>query len=88
MRGLHVLDAPVVGGVTAARRTAHCQSSCKAISEDYETRRPVFEAMGTNINYHDRQERQHAKMVNQDSQIAGTMPVSGGGIRACQKKET
>lgn len=71
-RGLHVLDAPVTGGDSGAKNGT-LSILVGGDKEDYETCRPVFEAMGTNINYQGPAgSGQHAKMVNQ-IMIAGTM---------------
>ena len=71
-RGLHVLDAPVTGGDTGARNgTLSILVGGK--QEDYETCLPLFQAMGTNLNYQGKAgSGQHAKLANQ-IMIAGTM---------------
>lgn len=61
-RGFHVLDAPVTGGDTGAKAGTLYPCGWR-LKEDFEACMPLFEAMGTNINY---QERQDA-----DSTIAG-----------------
>ena len=67
-----MLDAPVTGGNSGAKNGT-LSILVGGDKEDYETCRPVFEAMGTNINYHGPAgSGQHAKMVNQ-IMIAGTM---------------
>lgn len=71
-RGLHVLDAPVTGGDTGARNgTLSILVGGK--QKDYETCLPLFQAMGTNLNYQGKAgSGQHAKLANQ-IMIAGTM---------------
>lgn len=71
-RGMHVLDAPVTGGDTGARNgTLSILVGGK--QEDYETCLPLFQAMGTNLNYQGKAgSGQHAKLANQ-IMIAGTM---------------
>ena len=71
-RGFHVLDAPVTGGDTGAK-AGTLSILVGGNKEDYEACMPLFEAMGTNINYQGEAGcGQHAKMVNQ-IMIAGTM---------------
>lgn len=77
-RGFHVLDAPVTGGdVGAIAGTLSVLVGGKA--EDYEACRPLFAAMGTNIN---RQGApgcgQHAKIVNQIMVAANLAGVCEG----------
>ena len=48
--GLHVLDAPVTGGDTGAKN-ATLSILVGGEKEDFQAMRPVFEGMGTNINY-------------------------------------
>lgn len=71
-RGFHVLDAPVTGGDTGAK--AGTLSILVGGEEaDYEACHPLFEAMGTNINYQGKAGcGQHAKLANQ-IMIAGTL---------------
>lgn len=70
--GLHVLDAPVTGGDTGAKN-ATLSILVGGEKEDFQAMRPVFEGMGTNINYMGPAgSGQHAKMANQ-IMIAGTM---------------
>ena len=49
-RGFHVLDAPVTGGDTGAKNGT-LSILVGGSREDYEACMPLFEAMGTNINY-------------------------------------
>lgn len=64
-RNLHVLDAPVTGGDTGAKN-ATLSILVGGDKEDYEACLPLFEAMGTNINYQGPSgSGQHAKMANQ-----------------------
>lgn len=71
-KGFHVLDAPVTGGDTGAKAgTLSILEGGRR--EDYEACRPLFEAMGTNINYQGEAGcGQHAKLANQ-IMIAGTL---------------
>ena len=70
--GLHVLDAPVTGGDTGAKN-ATLSILVGGKKEDFQAMRPVFEGMGTNINYMGPAgSGQHAKMANQ-IMIAGAM---------------
>ena len=71
-KGFHVLDAPVTGGDTGAK-AGTLSILAGGRREDYEARRPLFEAMGTNINYQGEAGcGQHAKLANQ-IMIAGTL---------------
>ncbi|MBQ9419022.1 MAG: NAD(P)-dependent oxidoreductase [Synergistaceae bacterium] len=71
-RGLHVLDAPVTGGVAAAK-TAKLSIMVGGREEDYKACLPLFRAMGTNINYMGASGMgQHAKLANQ-IMIAGAI---------------
>lgn len=71
-RGFHVLDAPVTGGDTGAKEgtlSILVGGEC----QDYEACLPLFEAMGTNINYEGKAgSGQHCKLANQ-IMIAGTL---------------
>lgn len=49
-RGLHALDAPVTGGDTGAK-AGTLSILVGGKKSDYEACRPLFEAMGNNINY-------------------------------------
>ena len=49
-RGFHVLDAPVTGGDTGAK-AGTLSILVGGDKEDFEACMPLFEAMGTNINY-------------------------------------
>lgn len=71
-RGFHVLDAPVTGGDTGARNgTLSILVGGK--KEDFDVLQPVFQGMGTNINYMGEAGMgQHAKMANQ-IMIAGAL---------------
>ena len=71
-RGLHVLDAPVTGGDTGAK-SGTLSILVGGDREDYEACRPLFEAMGSNINYEGKAGcGQHCKLANQ-IMIAGTL---------------
>lgn len=71
-KGFHVLDAPVTGGDTGAREGT-LSILVGGTQEDYESCRPLFEAMGTNINYQGGPgSGQHCKLANQ-IMIAGTL---------------
>ena len=71
-RGCHVLDAPVTGGDTGAR-AGTLSILAGGDKADYEACMPLFNAMGTNINYQGPAGcGQHAKLANQ-IMIAGTM---------------
>lgn len=71
-KGFHVLDAPVTGGDTGAK-AGTLSILAGGEKADYETCVPLFEAMGTNINYQGKAGcGQHAKLANQ-IMIAGTL---------------
>lgn len=71
-KGFHVLDAPVTGGDTGAK-AGTLSILVGGEKEDYEACVPLFEAMGTNINYQGKAGcGQHAKLANQ-IMIAGTL---------------
>ena len=71
-KGFHVLDAPVTGGDTGAK-AGTLSILVGGKKEDYEACMPLFEAMGTNINYQGKAGcGQHAKLANQ-IMIAGTL---------------
>lgn len=71
-KGFHVLDAPITGGDTGAK-AGTLSILAGGRREDYEACRPLFEAMGTNINYQGEAGcGQHAKLANQ-IMIAGTL---------------
>lgn len=71
-RGFPVLDAPVTGGDTGAK-AGTLSILVGGKKEDYEACMPLFEAMGTNINYQGKAGcGQHAKLANQ-IMIAGTL---------------
>lgn len=71
-RGLHVLDAPVSGGDSAAKN-ASLSIMVGGNEEDYKACLPLFRAMGTNINYMGEAGMgQHTKLANQ-IMIAGAL---------------
>ena len=71
-RGFHVMDAPVTGGDTGAK-AGTLSILVGGEKEDYEACMPLFEAMGTNINYQGKAGcGQHCKLANQ-IMIAGTL---------------
>lgn len=71
-RGFHVLDAPVTGGDTGAK-AGTLSILVGGEKADFEACMPLFEAMGTNINYQGKVGcGQHAKLANQ-IMIAGTL---------------
>ena len=71
-RGFHVVDAPVTGGDTGAK-AGTLSILVGGKEEDFEACMPLFEAMGTNINYQGEAGcGQHAKLANQ-IMIAGTL---------------
>ncbi len=71
-RGFHVMDAPVTGGDTGARKGT-LSILAGGDKEDYDVLQPVFRGMGTNINYMGPAGMgQHAKMANQ-IMIAGAL---------------
>ena len=71
-RGIHFLDAPVTGGVKAAK-DATLSIMVGGDEEDYRACLPLFRAMGTNINYMGESGMgQHTKIANQII-IAGTI---------------
>lgn len=68
----HVLDAPVTGGDTGAK-AGTLSILVGGEKADYEACMPLFEAMGTNINYQGKAGcGQHAKLTNQ-IMIAGAL---------------
>ena len=70
--GYHVLDAPVTGGDTGAK-AGTLSILVGGLKEDFEKCMPLFQAMGTNINYQGNAGcGQHAKLANQ-IMIAGTL---------------
>ncbi len=71
-RGFHVLDAPVTGGDVGAKNGT-LSILVGGDEADFETCRPLFEAMGTNITYMGTAGcGQHTKLANQII-IAGTI---------------
>ena len=71
-RGFYVLDAPVTGGDTGAKEGT-LSILVGGERQDYEACLPLFEAMGTNINYEGKAgSGQHCKLANQ-IMIAGTL---------------
>ncbi|MGC4018073.1 MAG: NAD(P)-dependent oxidoreductase [Muricomes sp.] len=70
--GFHVLDAPVTGGDLGAKNGT-LSILVGGDKEDYDACLPLFEAMGTNINYQGQAGcGQHCKLANQII-IAGTL---------------
>lgn len=70
--GFHVLDAPVTGGDIGAK-AGTLSILVGGDKEDYDACLPLFEAMGTNINYQGKAGcGQHCKLTNQIL-IAGTL---------------
>ena len=64
-RGLHVLDAPVSGGVSSAKN-ATLSIMVGGNEDDFKDCLPLFRAMGTNITYMGKAGNgQHAKLANQ-----------------------
>lgn len=64
-KGFHVLDAPVTGGNTGAK-AGTLSILVGGDKADYEACMPLFEAMGTNINYQGNAGAgQHCKLANQ-----------------------
>ena len=64
-KGFHVLDAPVTGGDTGAK-AGTLSILVGGDKVDYEACMPLFEAMGTNINYQGNAGAgQHCKLANQ-----------------------
>ena len=84
-RGFHVLDAPVTGGDTGAKEGT--LSILEGGEEaDYKACLPLFEAMGTNINYEGKAgSGQHCKLANQ-IMIAGTLSGVCEAITYAQEK--
>ncbi len=71
-RGLHVLDAPVTGGVKGAKE-ATLSIMVGGDEDDYRACLPLFRALGTNINYMGEAGMgQQTKLANQII-IAGTL---------------
>ena len=71
-RGFHVLDAPVTGGDTGAKNGT-LSILVGGDRADFDFLQPVFQGMGTNINYMGEAGKgQHAKMANQ-IMIAGAL---------------
>lgn len=84
-RGFHVLDAPVTGGDTGAKEGT-LSILVGGEAADYEACRPLFEAMGTNINYEGKAGcGQHCKLANQ-IMIAGTLSSVCEAITYAQEK--
>lgn len=64
-KGFHLLDAPVTGGDTGAK-AGTLSILVGGDKADYEACMPLFEAMGTNINYQGNAGAgQHCKLANQ-----------------------
>lgn len=71
-KDFHVLDAPVTGGDTGAK-AGTLSILAGGDREDFEACLPVFQAMGTNINYQGRAgSGHHCKLANQ-IMIAGAL---------------
>ena len=71
-KGCHVLDAPVTGGDTGAK-AGTLSILVGGDQADFESCMPLFEAMGTNINYQGKAGcGQHCKLANQ-IMIAGAL---------------
>ena len=71
-RSLHFLDAPVSGGVTAAKN-AKLTIMVGGSEKDFKNSLPLFRALGTNINYMGESGKgQQAKLANQ-IMIAGAI---------------
>ena len=71
-KGYHVIDAPVTGGDRGAKEGT-LSILAGGDREDYEVCLPLFEAMGTNINYQGKAGcGQHCKLANQ-IMIAGAL---------------
>ncbi len=84
-RGFHVLDAPVTGGDTGAKNGT-LSILVGGSKDDYEACMPLFEAMGTNINYQGGSGcGQHAKLANQ-IMIARHLIRSLRGTHLCEGK--
>ena len=63
-KGYHVLDAPVTGGDTGAK-AGTLSILVGGLKEDFEKCMPLFQTMGTNINYQGKAGcGQHAKLAN------------------------
>lgn len=64
-KGFHVLDVPVTGGESGAIKGI-LSMLVGGDKEDYKACMPIFQAVGTNINYQGKAGNgQHAKMANQ-----------------------
>ncbi len=84
-RGFHVLDAPVTGGDTGAKEGT-LSILVGGEEADYKACLPLFEAMGTNINYEGKAgSGQHCKLANQ-IMIAGTLSGVCEAITYAQEK--
>lgn len=71
-KGFHVMDAPVTGGDTGAK-AGTLSILAGGDEDDFQAMMPIFEAMGTNINYQGEAGfGQHAKLANQ-IMIAGAL---------------
>ena len=71
-KGLHVLDAPVTGGILGAKN-AKLSIMVGGNEDDFKACLPLFRAMGTNINYMGEAGMgQHTKLANQII-VAGTI---------------
>ena len=84
-RGLHVLDAPVTGGVKGAKEAA-LSIMVGGDEDDYRACLPLFRALGTNINYMGEAGMgQQTKLANQII-IAGTLAGVCEGITYAKAK--
>ena len=84
-RGFHVLDAPVTGGDTGAKEGT-LSILVGGEEADYKACLPLFEAMGTDINYEGKAgSGQHCKLANQ-IMIAGTLSGVCEAITYAQEK--
>jgi len=85
-KGFHILDAPVTGGDTGAKEGT-LSILVGGDKNDYETCKPLFEAMGSNLNYMGKAGNgQHAKMANQIL-IAGALSGVCEAITYAKAKE-
>ena len=78
-RGFHVLDAPVTGGDTGAK-AGTLSILVGGDKEDFEACMPLFEAMGTNINY------QGAAGCGQHCKLANQIMIAGALSGVCGRK--
>lgn len=84
-RGFHVLDAPVTGGDVGAKQGT-LSIFVGGLEDDYITCLPIFEAMGSNINYQGQAGAgQHCKLANQ-IMIAGALTGVCEGLSYAKSK--